>query len=317
MVDFDQAAQSAAQESRQTLEIIQKEVGKSAVELIAQLYTNIHASIEQKKRVNETAQFIKVMEKGSDVACLIPTEDVARDVMNGNLREEDAVRKIAESVPKALKQGESLKNISFNENKSNLFAEAINRDINKEILETIPHYDVPNTDVSLVARCMVGDADSFLIANNNARLLKMLPREAIECAIKRLQKEEPVVRSMGSILGHEDDDKMLVVTNKSGKYGAAAIFVNRNIREELYKRLGDYYVLPSSIHEVIAVKADESPSAIELDKMVKEINKEVLDPKDILSDHAFFVGADLQIRLASASKEMKEVTQTAKQVMHL
>jgi hypothetical protein len=50
----------------------------------------------------------------------------------------------------------------------------------------------------------------------------------------------------------------------------------------------DYFVLPSSIHEVIVVPESKGLDAEEMCKMVKEINETQVAPEEVLSDHAYF-----------------------------
>ncbi|MDO4961371.1 MAG: DUF5688 family protein [Eubacteriales bacterium] len=50
---------------------------------------------------------------------------------------------------------------------------------------------------------------------------------------------------------------------------------------------GDFYLIPSSTHEVLLVRDDGEARAAELDSMVREVNASVVDPSEQLVDHAF------------------------------
>jgi len=50
-------------------------------------------------------------------------------------------------------------------------------------------------------------------------------------------------------------------------------------------------MLPSSVHEFILIKDDGKPNAKELNKMVKNVNETVLDPRDFLSDQCYHYDA--------------------------
>lgn len=85
----------------------------------------------------------------------------------------------------------------------------------------------------------------------------------------------------------EDGPKMLVITNESKTYGSALICC-KEILKEIYDYFQDsFWILPSSTHEVIALKASDAISD-DLRNMVKEVNDSVVDPKDILSYDVFF-----------------------------
>ena len=58
--------------------------------------------------------------------------------------------------------------------------------------------------------------------------------------------------------------------------------------EEAAKRLGeDFYVLPSSIHEVILIPDTPDVSALELQGIVQSVNVEQVAPEERLSDHIY------------------------------
>ena len=49
----------------------------------------------------------------------------------------------------------------------------------------------------------------------------------------------------------------------------------------------DYYVLPSSVHEVVIVPYCDNITAAELDEMVRDINLTQVSEEEVLSDHAY------------------------------
>lgn len=79
---------------------------------------------------------------------------------------------------------------------------------------------------------------------------------------------------------------MFVLTNDTGMYGAAAI-LNDSIRQEIAEKVGDFYVLPSSIHETLIVPKDAGMDLKELEQMVQDVNRAEVAPKEQLSDHVY------------------------------
>lgn len=80
-------------------------------------------------------------------------------------------------------------------------------------------------------------------------------------------------------------DTMHVVSNETGAFGAVAIIYMIDILKE---RFGSFFVIPSSLHEVIVVPDKfEHPASQDLDCMVNEVNDTQLDREDILSDHIY------------------------------
>ena len=88
------------------------------------------------------------------------------------------------------------------------------------------------------------------------------------------------------------------LSNESKVNGAANIFLPETIDKVLEKTNGkDFYILPSSVHEVICISGDFSPS--ELENMVHEVNTTCLADADYLSDSVYECNA--------ATKEIKKV----------
>lgn len=88
--------------------------------------------------------------------------------------------------------------------------------------------------------------------------------------------------------GGRERDGMYVLSNRIRNYGAACIaypYVLRMIGQILGE---DYYILPSSVHEVIIVPCSVSPLTGELDDMIREINMTQVADEEILSDHSYY-----------------------------
>ena len=81
----------------------------------------------------------------------------------------------------------------------------------------------------------------------------------------------------------EPYNRPVTVTNKLKFYGASVIASPEN-QEELSRRLGgDYYLLPSSVHEWIAVPVGGIMKASDYAPTVRYVNRIALDPEEILS----------------------------------
>ncbi len=65
----------------------------------------------------------------------------------------------------------------------------------------------------------------------------------------------------------------------------------------------NFYVLPSSVHEVIIVPESSQIRQSELERMVREINETQVPEEEILSNHAYFYYAQ-EGKLQLGGKEM-------------
>ena len=84
--------------------------------------------------------------------------------------------------------------------------------------------------------------------------------------------------------------KQLVVSNEERIFGAGTFIAELERLKRLY---GKFYVLPSSIHEVIAIPENKCPfSKEQLDEQVREANKTEVAENEILSDHAYYFNGE-------------------------
>ncbi len=84
-----------------------------------------------------------------------------------------------------------------------------------------------------------------------------------------------------------DGEPMIILTNRDKSNGAGVIFCD-GILKKIHEKVGDFYVLPSSIHEVIIVPEEYTEASTEdLREMVMEVNRTQVSEDDYLSDHVF------------------------------
>lgn len=87
-------------------------------------------------------------------------------------------------------------------------------------------------------------------------------------------------------LAEDDESRMVVITNHNKSYGAISVLF---CEDELHKLLGDdIIIIPSSVHEVIAVPA-MAEFTEQLDSFIKKTNKELVEKHEILSNHYYTI----------------------------
>lgn len=84
------------------------------------------------------------------------------------------------------------------------------------------------------------------------------------------------------------DNHMYVLTNSMSHFGAAVILYPNVLEEVAMELHDDFYLLPSSIHELIVLPRKYSPSTEDIDRMIVEINETQVSPDEILSDHSYY-----------------------------
>ena len=209
--------------------------------------------------------------------------------------------------------------------KDKVFFSLINAEQNRELLNTVPHREFE--DLAIVYRWNIG-SDSMgtytnLVNNDLAEKEGLTENDLYNAANKNTKELFPVlVKNMNEViseiifgeseLGEEmqeefnevmmetpNEHSMYVITNESKLYGAASMLYEEPLHELAEKVGSDLYILPSSVHEVIAVSADFS-SPDELAEMVYEINMDQVDINDRLSNQVYCYDKDLRtLRLAT------------------
>lgn len=84
----------------------------------------------------------------------------------------------------------------------------------------------------------------------------------------------------------EADEMMYIMSNTEKVNGAAAIIDPNNMDLARSYMQDDFYILPSSVHEVLLVKQNQM-SVEELEDMVKTVNASAVALQDRLSDHVY------------------------------
>ena len=86
-----------------------------------------------------------------------------------------------------------------------------------------------------------------------------------------------------------------IATNKSGFQGAAVAAYPEFAEKAAEAIGGSFYMIPSSVHEFILIKDDGTPKAKDLNKMIKNVNETVLEPRDLLSEQCYHYDAKAKV----------------------
>lgn len=102
------------------------------------------------------------------------------------------------------------------------------------------------------------------------------------------RRDLPSIPFSTTSLGEKDTDKTLFVfTNELGINGAACILYP-DILAKLTAYFGsDFYILPSSIHELLLLPGADAFCREELNDIIREINLSQVPGEEMLSDHAY------------------------------
>lgn len=179
-----------------------------------------------------------------------------------------------------------------------LIIKVINGEQNRQLLENVPC--IRKLDLALTFRIMAESFDhmqgTVLVDNDLMNLWHMTPDDLFRAAADNMEqlwrgRILPLDEMIMDLIGDTENDRLhtpfLVLTNDMFCYGAAALFCSDLIRDYARCANTDFYVLPSSIHELLLVPTHGDMDACQLQEMVSGVNREAVGADEILSDHVY------------------------------
>ncbi len=175
----------------------------------------------------------------------------------------------------------------------------INYEKNRELLQEIPH--LPFLDLAVVFYSLLTDTPvghaTVLIRNSHLELwgkntswLYEAAKENTEKLLpKRLVSMEDMIYELSE--GKQEPEyagvPMYVLTNSRKSFGAACLLYD-GVLGECFRRLEEsYYLIPSSVHEVILIPASAVGDSRELCALVQEMNRTQVRSTEVLSDTVY------------------------------
>lgn len=192
--------------------------------------------------------------------------------------------------------------LDFEQAKKQIVFKLIHFEKNQSLLKDIPHFQF--LDLAIVFYLLLDKTEkgtaSVLITNDmlnhwGCTLMKIsfyaVTNTPTLLAAELMPMNDVILELLGENSGDYEPDKenhMYILSNEQRHFGAACILYEP-VLEDISKILNDdYYILPSSIHEVIILSAKHASSQKALDEMITEINNTQVAEEEVLSDHAYY-----------------------------
>ena len=198
---------------------------------------------------------------------------------------------------------------SYENVKERLAFKLINLSRNEELLKDVPH--LPYLDLAIVFYCLVNESlqGSATILVRNAHLAQW--NKTVEDLFQQAEKNTPrllaaELHDMNELLrsfpdlpepfppSEEPDNSMFVLSNRLKLNGASCILYKDMLKTISLHFQSDFYILPSSIHEVILLPAETNDAYEPLTHMVREVNASQVASDEILSDHVYYYSRESQ-----------------------
>ncbi|MDE7224864.1 MAG: hypothetical protein K2O34_13940 [Acetatifactor sp.] len=193
----------------------------------------------------------------------------------------------------------------FTKVKDRIVYRLVNQEKNRELLEGIPHvefldlaicfyysYEHPELGDGMI---LIHNTHMEMWQTNHRELMRLAEANTPRLLPEHLSSMDNALEDMldaGALedlreLQKETNKYLYVLSNVRRCQGAAVILYPGVLAEAAQKLRGSFYILPSSIHEVILLPDDGHSNGNELHEMIAEINQSQLRAEDVLSDYAY------------------------------
>ena len=295
-------------------EIFKEVVAEKFMDYMSEQYQGMRLRVEPVNKVNKVLDGITLVGSGAGRS-VSPTLYINH--MYEHYLETENLQEVLQSAARrmdmAFKEMPEVGDVNLESAKDNIVFQVINTLQNEDMLRDMPHREFQ--DLSIIYRWVVkvdeNGIQSSAIRNNLAEQLGMNEEQLFKCAVENTRRIfPPTVKSMNDVIremfisdgmpaevadmmiGEMPEDKMMwVISNDRGINGAGSMLYEDNLHKLAMKLETDLYILPSSVHECIAVSTNVG-DPYELAEMVSEINMGQVALEDRLSNQVYHYDKD-------------------------
>ena len=289
------------------MDLVTKEIEKRKLEDITLKFDTIDSPDGMTDRL-----MVSVGESKMSMAFRL--KEIYRDYENGESMDKATIKIVNTiesniSVVKTKEEGVKAFVTDYEQVKDHIYPRLIPGD--SPVLKTTPHKKVE--DMALVVNIHLDD-----FSDENGRSVVVVSKPLLDMyGIDETQlfadaernalaneplKLTPLVDMIQHLISGEEipsPDEIGIVTyiatNRSGFQGAAVLAYPDFAEKAAETMGGSYYMLPSSVHEFILIKDDGHQNARDLNRMVRNVNETVLEPRDFLSNQCYHYDAKKKV----------------------
>lgn len=257
---------------------------------------------ETVKKINFQEEALMVRYKDDSIAPVVYMSGRYVIYLSGREMSE-IVKDIARDVQEARKHQPDMLDLTAEMAKERVYLSVINAEKNEELLNSVPYRKIE--DLACIAKFRLDAESSVLVNEDLCRKLRMTSEEVLAIAERNMVKNgyqcEPLDLEIKRILKEQGvsdrkieegmmktQSSMMYVASTANHMEGAAVIASREAMHDFYEKIGEpFYILPSSRHEVILLPDRCGLETADLAEMVKDVNRQVVDEKDVLSDHVY------------------------------
>ena len=276
----------------------------------------VNISVHEVNKLNESYEAITVTPEGSNIGVNVGIDKFYGAYENGTPYEE-VVDKAVDVVAHGIAQRPEFDIDSltdYSQMKEKLAMEVVSAEANKDLLETVPHKNME--DMAVVYRFVLSSDDdgraSILVTNQIIESMGVTPEQLHADALENAPHIKPAeIRGMSEVMAElvgpeqaemmgivpmDPKDEQMFVATVPDKVHGAGVLAYQDFMDQAAERVGgDFFILPSSIHEILIVPDNGQMDLKTLEDMVKDVNATQVAPADKLTDSVYHYDSKAKI----------------------
>ena len=269
---------------------------------------DVKVSVNEVNKLNESYEAITVTPEGSNIGVNMSLEKFYDAVQDGTPYD-SVVDKAVETISRGIEQRPDIDVAAltdYSQMKEKLAMEVVSAEANKEMLENVPHQNIE--DMAVVYRFILSSDEegraSILVTNQLLENMGVTPEQLHADAMENAPQLKPAeIKGMSEVMAEmmgfdqaemlgifpvDPKDEQMFVATVPDKVHGAGVLAYQDFMDQAADRVGgDFFILPSSIHEVLIVPDNGKMGLKDLENMVKEVNETQVAPEDKLTDSVY------------------------------
>ena len=296
-------------------EIFKEVVAEKFMDYLPEQYKDMRLDVHSVDKVNMSMDGLTLVGDGVRVSPTIYINDMYEDYKKSDDLQ-DVLVMASKRMDQAMRGAQDIApSIDLETAKDNLVFQLVNTEQNKQLLSDVPNRQFQ--DLSIIYRWVVKVGEegiqSTVIHNSLAKQMGISEEEMFKLAVDNTRRIfPPTVKSMNDVIRDmfmkdgmppEIADMMIgempaeqtmwIISNDRGLNGAISMLYEDQLHTLAENLETDLYIMPSSVHEVIAVSSDMGDPN-ELAQMVAEINMDQVSLDERLSNQVYHYDKDLR-----------------------
>lgn len=288
-------------------------VKNRVLEFMPDQYQMAEVTIEKVLKNNDEERDRLSIRKGEQIlAPAVYLKSYYDEMILARVSEEEAIKWIAQDyvmydrdIGRNFQESWKEDLLDYDKVKDRIQIQLISTEQNEKLLKGTVHKKLENMDLAAVFRIHFDEIPiapaSMLITEyllENWRTdVETLYNDALENSVKKfpytfmdmMQLIPPSVNShMSGQIPDKETEPLYLFSNTKGQYGASVLLYPEVIQTLARELQSDFFILPSSVHELVLVKDNGRWDIQELQRMLMDINRSTVPPEERLSDQVYY-----------------------------